>query len=104
MFELPAHFIRFREEFPTIAQAYDALGDAVHSAGSLDDQTRQLVKLALAIGARLEGATHAHVRRALEMGISPEAIKHVALLAITTLGYPTAMSAYAWINDILDSR
>lgn len=104
MSELPAQFTRFREEFPAIAQAYDALGDAAHSAGPLDDQTRQLIKLALAIGARLEGATHAHVRRALEMGISAAAIKQVVLLAITTLGYPTAMSAYTWINDILDNR
>ena len=102
MSDLPEPFTRIREEFPDVAAAYDALGDAVHRSGPLDDKTRQLVKLALAVGARLEGATHAHARRALEMGISPEEIKHVVLLAMTTLGFPTTVSAYTWINDILN--
>lgn len=102
--DLPAPFTHIREEFPEVAAAYDALGDAIHRAGPLDDKTRQLIKLALAIGGRLEGATHAHTRRALEMGISPEEIKHVMLLAMTTLGFPTTVSAYTWIGDVLDGK
>jgi 4-carboxymuconolactone decarboxylase len=101
MTDLPVPFTRIREEFPEVAAAYDALGDAVHKAGPLDDKSRQLVKLALAIGARLEGAAHSHARRALEMGISPAEIKHVVLLAATTLGFPTTVAAYTWIGDIL---
>ncbi len=104
MTDLPVPFTRIREEFPEVAAAYDALGDAVHRAGPLDDKTRQLIKLALAIGARLEGATHAHTRRALEMGISPEEIKHVVLLAATTLGFPNTVSAYTWIDDVLNKK
>ena len=102
MAHLPSAYTRFREEFPEVAAQYDALGDAAHSAGPLDDKTRQLVKLALAVGAQLEGATHAHVRRALDMGISPDEIRHVTLLALTTLGFPVTIKAYTWINDILD--
>lgn len=102
MAKLPVPYTRIREQFPEVAQAYDALGNAIHEAGPLDDRTRQLVKLALAVGARLEGATHAHTRRALEMGIEPEAIKHVVLLAMTTLGFPTTVSAFTWVTDELD--
>jgi alkylhydroperoxidase/carboxymuconolactone decarboxylase family protein YurZ len=102
MTELPAHFTHLREEFPDVAAAYDALGDAAHRAGPLDDKTRQLIKLALAIGGEHEGATHAHVRRALQMGISPEEIKHVVLLALTTLGFPLTVKAYSWVKDILE--
>jgi 4-carboxymuconolactone decarboxylase len=102
MTNLPAPYTRIRAEFPEVAQAYDALGNTIHEAGPLDDKTRQLVKLALAIGARLEGATHAHTRRALEMGISAEEIKHVVLLAMTTLGFPSTVSAYTWVTDELD--
>jgi AhpD family alkylhydroperoxidase len=100
--DLPAPYTRIRAEFPQVAEAYDALGHALHEAGPLDDKTRQLVKLALAVGARLEGATHAHTRRALEAGISPEELKHVVLLAMTTLGFPSTVSAYTWIMDELD--
>ena len=102
MTKLPTAYNRIREEFPDVAKAYDELGTAIHEAGPLDDKTRQLVKLALSIGARLEGATHAHTRRSIEMNISPEEIKHVALLAMTTLGFPTTATAFTWILDELD--
>ena len=101
MNDLPDVYVRIRETYPEIASAYDDLGDAAHRAGPLDDESRQLVKLALAIGAGLEGATHAHTRRAVDMGIAPEAIRHVTLLAITTLGFPQAVRALTWVNDIL---
>ncbi len=102
MTKLPTAYNRIREEFPDVANAYDQLGNAIHEAGPLDDKTCQLVKLALAIGARLEGATHAHTRRSIEMNISPEEIKHVVLLAMTTLGFPTTATAFTWILDELD--
>lgn len=92
----------FMAEFPAVAAAYDQLGTAVHEAGPLDDKTRHLVKLALAIGARHEGAAHAHTRRLLELGAAPDEIKHVVALAVTTLGLPNAVAAYTWVNDILN--
>lgn len=100
--KLPAAYVRIRKEFPDVAAAYDTMGSAIHAAGPLDERTRQLVKLALAVGAGLEGATHAHTRRALQMGISGDEIRHVVLLALTTLGFPATVSAYTWVNDILD--
>ena len=103
MGDLPVPFQKIRQEYPEVAAAYDALGSATHEAGPLDSKTRQLVKLALAVGAGLEGAAHAHIRRAIEAGISPEELKHVALLAITTLGFPTAVKAYTWVQDEIDS-
>jgi AhpD family alkylhydroperoxidase len=89
------------ENFPEVAAAYAQLGAAVHQAGPLDEKTRQLAKLALAIGSRQEGAVHAHTRRALDAGCSPDEIKHVVALAVTTLGMPNAVAAFTWVNDIL---
>jgi 4-carboxymuconolactone decarboxylase len=91
----------FMDEFPDVAAAYHQLGMAVHQAGPLDDKTRRLTKLALAIGARHEGAVHAHTRRALEAGCTRDEIKHVVALAATTLGMPNAVAAFTWVNDIL---
>lgn len=91
----------FMEEFPAVAAAYSQLGAAVHEAGPLDEKTRQLAKLALAIGARHEGAVHAHTRRAVQAGCSAAEIRHVVALAATTLGMPNAVAAYTWVNDIL---
>jgi alkylhydroperoxidase/carboxymuconolactone decarboxylase family protein YurZ len=72
-----------------------------YSAGPLDRKTAHLIKLGMSIGAFSEGSTHTHVRLAKEAGATDEEIKHVALLALTTLGWPILGAAWSWINDIL---
>lgn len=94
---------RFADEHPAVWKSYSALGKAVSEAGTLDARTRRLLKLAMAIGAGSEGAVHAHVRQAKEEGLAAAEIRQVVLLAITTLGFPAAMAAYSWVNDILDA-
>lgn len=96
------HYERFRSAHPTVADAHAALGEAVRDAGPLDERSVALVKLALAVGARLEGAVHAHTRRAAAAGIERAAIEQVALLAASTLGFPCSMAAYSWVRDTLD--
>ena len=91
----------FAKAFPEPWEAYAALGKASAEAGPLDARTRRLIKLALAIGAGSEGAVHSHTRQALQEGRSPEELRQIAVLAITTLGFPTAMAGFSWINDIL---
>ena len=59
------------------------------------------MKLAMAIGAGSEGAVHSHARQALEEGISAEEVRQVCNLAITTLGFPAAMAALSWVNDMI---
>ena len=99
--QLPARYQLFAESYPTVMQALEALGDATQSAGPLDPKTRALVKLAIAIGAWREGAVHSHTRRALEAGCTPEELRHVGVLAITTIGFPSTMAAMSWVEDIL---
>jgi AhpD family alkylhydroperoxidase len=102
MTQLPKPYVNFQEQYPDVWQAYNQLGAAVHAAGPLDEKTRGLIKLALAIGAGREGAVHAHVRKLVEMGVSPDEIRQVALLAVTTLGFPATMTGLTWINDVLE--
>ncbi len=72
---LPPALARFAEEQPAIWEAYQGLGKACSEAGPLDARTRRLVKLALAVGGGSEGAVHSHVRRALDEGLSPDALR-----------------------------
>jgi AhpD family alkylhydroperoxidase len=88
MSNLPKSYVQFQEKYADIWQAYDQLGAAVHAAGPIDEKTRGLVKLALALGSGREGAVHAHVRKLVEMGVSTDEIRQVALLAVTTRGFP----------------
>lgn len=98
---LPQHPEALRRKYPKVWKAFTALGDSCHEAGPLDEKSRRLVKLALAIGAGLEGATHSATRNALAAGIDPEELQHVAVLGISTLGFPASMRALSWISDCL---
>ncbi len=92
---------KFAENFPEVWAAYDALGKAASESGPIDGATRRLIKLALSVGANSEGAVHSHVRQALDEGLDPAALRQVASLAITTLGFPAAMAGLSWINDVI---
>jgi hypothetical protein len=48
---------RIRKSHPELWQRFTALADACHEAGPLDEKTRRLIKLALAIAAGTEGGT-----------------------------------------------
>ena len=90
---------RIRKSYPDVWQRFTALANACHEAGPLDEKTRRLVKLALAIAAGTEGGTHSAVRHATEAGISIDEMEHVVILGMTTLGFPAAGRALAWIHD-----
>lgn len=99
----PGKYREVAEKHPEILAAYEQLGAATHAAGPLDAPTRELIKLALAVGAGLESAAHAHARLAREAGASDDAIRHVPFLATTTLGFPTMMRARVWVEDVLQT-
>lgn len=99
---VPKRFKKFKEDFPQVTAAYEALGEAVHKAGPLDAKTRALVKLGISAGARLEGGFHSHVRKALDAGVTKDEMVHAVLLALPTIGLPSMMAALSWIDDVLD--
>jgi 4-carboxymuconolactone decarboxylase len=101
---LPRHFEQFGKKYPAVAHAYETLGEATQQAGPLEPKTRALVKLALAVGAWREGAVHSHARRALVAGCAADEVRHVVLLATTTLGFPSMMAAMSWVEDVLSAK
>ena len=102
--ELPAIVQQFIEQHPDVWDAYNQLGRSAAEAGPLDEKAERLVKLAIAVGGGLEGAVRSHTRRGTAAGLSPEELQHVALLGITTVGWPTAIAALSWIRDELEKR
>lgn len=102
--QLPGQYRWLLEKYPGVGKSYEKLGEAVHSAGPLDERTRALVKLAISLGAGLEGAVHSHTRKALEAGLKPAEILHAALLAMPTIGLPGTVAGISWIRDILEER
>lgn len=99
---LPSRFLEFQKKHPDLARAVEQLGTAASNAGPLDSKTIELVRLAIAVGAREEGAVHSHTRRALQAGATCEEIRHTVLLSITSIGFPNTMAAMSWVDDVLD--
>ena len=102
--DIPKKFIDFTIKYPEVGQAYAKVGHAVHNSGPLDQKTRELIKLGISCGAKLEGAVHSHTRKALDAGCTKEEIRHVVLLLLPTLGMPSTMAAMTWVDDILDKK
>jgi alkylhydroperoxidase/carboxymuconolactone decarboxylase family protein YurZ len=102
--QIPKRFLKFQKTYPGIAKAYEQMGAAARAAGPLDEKTRALVGLAIAVGARHEGAVHSHTRKALEAGCTPAQIRHAVLLSVTTMGFPNMMAALSWVDDVLAAR
>ena len=100
--ELPPTANQLATEHPDVWDAYADLGKACSEAGDIDGETKRLVKLALAVGSQSEGAVHSHVRRGLEEDVDPETLRQVAILAIPTIGFPKAMAALTWIDDLAE--
>jgi alkylhydroperoxidase/carboxymuconolactone decarboxylase family protein YurZ len=100
---LPDIYLGFRDRFPTVANALDQLGRATEAAGPLDPRTQRLVKLGIAVSALAEGAVRSNVRKALGEGASTDDVRHVVALAITTVGFPAAVAALGWVDEVLDA-
>lgn len=100
--ELPSKAGEFSNEFPEVWDTYSEFGKACSEAGPIDGETKRLVKLALAVGAQSEGAVHSHVRRGLDEDVDPEKLRHVAVLAGPTIGFPKSIAGLSWIDDITE--
>lgn len=81
---------------------YDDLGKTCSEAGPVEGESKRLVKLALSVGSQSVGAVHSHVNRTLQEDVDPDALPHVVLLSIPTIGFPKAMAVMSWIDDIAE--
>jgi alkylhydroperoxidase/carboxymuconolactone decarboxylase family protein YurZ len=98
---LPDVFQRFESTYPSVHAAHVQLAEACYEGGPLDARSARLVKLGIAIGAQAEGAVRSHARRALADDASPQELRHVGLLALTTIGFPHTVAGLGWIEEVI---
>ena len=98
---LPRIYVDFTEHFPDVAEAQGALARTIRDRCPFDHKTDRLITLALAVGAHADGAVRSNVRKALEHGATVDELQAVALAAITTCGFPTAIAALRWIDEVI---
>ena len=96
----PSRYQEAKARYPEVLSSYESFGAAIERAGPLSRREQRLVKLGLAFGARMEGAAHSAVRKALDAGLSPEELEHAALLSMSTLGFPNGIAFLGWVEDV----
>ena len=94
----PNAHLEFIHRYPKLGEAWENIAEAGQE-GPLDEKTARLLKLAVALGAMREGSVHSSVRKALAMGISREEIEQVVALSAGTLGLPSVVAVYTWVQD-----
>ena len=101
---IPKPYKQMHQTYPDLMRAYESFGLETRAAGPLSDREVALVKIAISVGAGLEGATHSHCRKALEAGCTSADLQHVAILSAPTIGFPTMMRAKSWIEDVTEKH
>jgi 4-carboxymuconolactone decarboxylase len=101
--EVPSHYLKTKEQHPEYISAIESLSEACNNSGPLDESLSQFLKLAASIAIKSEGATHSHTRQLVELGFSPEEIRHAVILLSNTIGFPNTMAGLSWVNDILEN-
>jgi alkylhydroperoxidase/carboxymuconolactone decarboxylase family protein YurZ len=99
----PNTYRAFVQRYPKLAAGWEAIASA-GAEGPLGQKTVRLIKLAVACGALREGAVHANVRKALAMGITREEIEQVIALTAGTLGLPSTVAVFSWVEEALDGH
>ena len=104
MQKVPETFQGFVKRYPQIASAYERLSDECQKAGPLNERERALAKLGIAAGSHMEGSVHSQVRKALDIGLTPNEIRHAIMVGLTAIGFPRMMAALSWAEDILSKQ
>jgi 4-carboxymuconolactone decarboxylase len=70
----------------------------------LDLRTRSLVTVAMLTAQGKQHELRAHVRGALNNGVTPEELREVMLHATVYCGFPTAIDAFRCVTEVVEAK
>lgn len=99
--KMPAQHRSISKRYKGYMEAVNNLGQAVRTAGPIDEKTAQLIQLGAAAATKSEGSVHSHARRAMEAGASRDEICHALILLTSTIGFPSVSASLSWVDDLI---
>lgn len=84
---------KMHKSMPEIMKAFGGLSAAVGTAGALDQKTKELIELALAVANHCQGCIAFHTAACIKHGASREEVMDTLGLAIYMGGGPSLMYA-----------
>ena len=94
----------FQEKYPDASVAYQGFARALHESGPLDEKTRALIKIGMAVASEFDLGLRSHIEKALEAGCTAEEVEHAVVLAGTTAGFPRMMDGLRILREEKTTR
>ncbi|CAK7038462.1 hypothetical protein CUZ56_00283 [Saezia sanguinis] len=83
----------FRKGQPDVMKGFGALAQAATADGALDAKTKELIALALGVGARCDGCLGFHSKALVKLGATMEEVQETLAMAVYMGGGPSLMYA-----------
>ena len=97
--KLPGTFKAFIAKYPALGETHEKIAKAADAAGPLDRKTCLLIKIGVCVGAGLESATKANVRKAMQAGAVQDEIEQAILQGMNSVGFPRTVAAWSWAQQ-----
>jgi AhpD family alkylhydroperoxidase len=81
----------FRKESPAAMKAFGELARAATQAGVLDEKTKELIAVAIAVATRCDGCIGFHVKALVRLGATREELNETLNMCIYLGGGPSLM-------------
>jgi AhpD family alkylhydroperoxidase len=94
-----------RRAIPAVFEGYRQMHAAAYAAGSLDQKTKELIALALAVSQECDGCIASHARGAVRTGATEEEVAEAIGVAIAMNGGPGTVygpRAFAAFREFLE--
>nr|WP_295082644.1 carboxymuconolactone decarboxylase family protein [uncultured Roseateles sp.] len=88
-----ASLAKLRADIPQTTCAFSALAQAATAEGALDKKTKELIAMALAVGARCDACVGFHAQALVKLGTSRAELEETLGMAIYMGGGPSLMYA-----------
>ncbi len=102
--KIQRNMAKLAEAQPKTMQGFNALHSASSEAGALDQKTKELIALAIAVASRCDGCIAFHTNDALNAGASEAEITDALGVAILMGGGPSLMYATHVMEAVADFK
>lgn len=91
--DISTSLAKLRKELPDVMSGFSSMAQAATKDSVIDKKTKEMIALALGVGARCDGCIGFHVQALIKLGITREELLEVLGMAIYMGGGPSLMYA-----------
>lgn len=91
--EISSNTAKMRADIPDVMRGFGAMAQAAGKAGALDEKTKELIAMALSVGARCDPCIGFHAKALVKYGASRAEVQEMLGMCVYMGGGPSLMYA-----------